>query len=197
MHRTELLNYSDYEIVVTYNMEFQGLANYYTMAYDVARKLHPVKWAYERSLVKTLAGKHRTTVARIYRQHKRRLSNGRKVLIVEVPREGKPPLIASFGTKPICYDPQAVIKEPSLIPVPRNELTTRLLADACELCGSHQDVQVHHIRKLSELAKRYAGRLEPPFWVQMMSARRRKTLVVCAQCHRKIHAGEYDGARLT
>jgi hypothetical protein len=119
------------------------------------------------------------------------------VLIVEVPREGKPPLIASFGTKPICYDPQAVIKEPSLIPVPRNELTTRLLADACELCGSHQDVQVHHIRKLSELAKRYAGRLEPPFWVQMMSARRRKTLVVCAQCHRKIHAGEYDGARLT
>jgi hypothetical protein len=144
-----------------------------------------------------LAAKHKTTVAHIYRQYMRRASNGRRVLTVEVPREGRTPLIACFSVKPVRYDPQAVIQEPPLIPVSRNELTTRLLANVCELCGSQEDIQVHHIRKLSDLGKRYAGRKEPPFWVRMMSARHRKTLVVCATCHRKIHAGEYDGAKLT
>ena len=105
-------------------------------------------------------------------------------------------MIASFGAKPVCFDPQAVIKETPLIPVSRNELTARLLANQCELCGSHDSIQVHHISKLSNLAKRYAGRKEPPLWIQMMSARRRKTLVVCATCHRQIHTGKYDGASL-
>jgi hypothetical protein len=197
VHRSELLNYSDFEIVATYNREFQGLANYYVMAYDVSQKLNPVRWAYQQSLAKTLAAKHKTTIGHICRQYIRKASNRRRVLTVEVPRAGKPSLIASFGAKSVRYDPQATVEEPPLIPIPRNELTTRLLADTCELCGSHQDVQVHHIHKLSNLAKRYAGRPEPPLWVRVMSARRRKTLVVCAECHRKIHAGEYDGARLT
>ncbi len=33
------------------------------------------------------------------------------------------------------------------------------------------------------------GRNIPPYWVQIMAARQRKTLVVCRQCHMDIHAG--------
>jgi len=68
-----------------------------------------------------------------------------------------------------------------------NELIARLLADECELCGSRQNIEVHHIRKLADL--KVKGQREKPQWVQTMAARRRKTLVVCKDCHVNIHAG--------
>ena len=70
----------------------------------------------------------------------------------------------------------------------RTELVQRLLADTCELCGSHADIEVHHIRALKDL-KRY-GRPEKPAWVKTMAARHRKTLVVCRSCHKDIHQGQ-------
>jgi hypothetical protein len=69
----------------------------------------------------------------------------------------------------------------------RSELLQRVFADKCELCGSKEKVEVHHIRKLADLEK--PGRKEKPVWVKQMAARRRKTLVVCRKCHEEIHAG--------
>jgi hypothetical protein len=70
----------------------------------------------------------------------------------------------------------------------RNELLKRLLANTCELCTSTEQVEVHHIRKLADLKKQ--GQVEKPLWVRVMAARRRKTLIVCRQCHQAIHAGK-------
>jgi len=69
----------------------------------------------------------------------------------------------------------------------RTELVQRLLADTCELCGSREQVEVHHIRHLKDLQRR--GRATPPDWVRRMATRRRKTLIVCRTCHEDIHAG--------
>lgn len=69
----------------------------------------------------------------------------------------------------------------------RNGVVKRLLADTCEMCGSHDGVEVHHIRHLKDLNVR--GRAAKPSWAQMMAARRRKTLVVCRVCHEDIHYG--------
>jgi hypothetical protein len=63
----------------------------------------------------------------------------------------------------------------------------RLLADACELCGSTEQVEVHHVRALKDLNPK--GGQHPPEWVTRMAARRRKTLVVCRECHENVHAG--------
>ena len=76
------------------------------------------------------------------------------------------------------------------------ELTQRLIAQECELCGSNQEVQVHHIKKLANLKKRYKGRKEPPIWVKRMIARNRKTIVVCLKCHRAIHSGTYHSQKV-
>jgi len=35
MHRAELVNESDYTIISTYQLEFQGIANYYQLAYNM------------------------------------------------------------------------------------------------------------------------------------------------------------------
>ncbi len=76
---------------------------------------------------------------------------------------------------------------PQLLMTNRSELLKRVLADKCELCGSKERVEVHHIHKLADLEK--PGRKEKPVWVKQMAARRRKTLVVCRKCHDSIHTG--------
>ena len=70
------------------------------------------------------------------------------------------------------------------------ELLQRLLANTCDCCGSTEDVEVHHVRKLADLTGRSR-------WERIMAARRRKTLVVCERCHATIHAGRYDGPALS
>ena len=50
------------------------------------------------------------------------------------------------------------------------------------------------IRKLADIDK--PGRRPKAGWEKIMSARKRKTLVVCEDCHRIIHAGRYDGPAL-
>ena len=77
----------------------------------------------------------------------------------------------------------------------RSEVVDRLLAQKCELCGSTDKIEVHHIRKLSDLEQK--GKSERPEWMKQMAARRRKTLVVCLECHHKIHYGHYDGKALS
>ena len=49
------------------------------------------------------------------------------------------------------------------------------------------DIEVHHIRALRDLNVK--GQREKPKWVQVMAARRRKTLVVCRPCHLNTHDG--------
>ena len=194
IHRPELLNESDYTIVSQYQAMYRGYVEYYRLAYNVhwLAKLH---WVMQVSLLKTLAAKHKSTVTKMCKLHKRRVmtpEGERTCIEVVVPRDGKRPLVARFGGIPLIRNPHAVITD---CPIeirrwPTNELLTRLLADECELCGATQDVEVHHIRALKDL-KRY-GKKERPLWVQNMAAKRRKTLVVCRACHLAIHNGSYQ-----
>ena len=85
IHRPYLIHCSDFEIVQTYGLEFQGLVNYYTLAHDVAEKLYPVKYVLMESLAKTIAAKHKKRKTWVYRKYKRTSDEGVKAIIVEVP----------------------------------------------------------------------------------------------------------------
>ena len=68
----------------------------------------------------------------------------------------------------------------------RTKLTDRLAAQRCELCGKEGvGLQMHHVRKLKDLKGK-------KHWEVIMIARKRKTLAVCEECHRKIHNGTQD-----
>ena len=58
------------------------------------------------------------------------------------------------------------------------------------MCGSTVDVEVHHIRALRDLNVK--GQRGKPKWVQLMAARRRKTLVVCRPCHLAPHVDSWN-----
>ena len=64
----ELLNLDDHTIISTYGAEYRGLVQYYLLAGDVWR-LNRLRWVMETSMLKTLAGKHRSTVTKMARKY--------------------------------------------------------------------------------------------------------------------------------
>src|SRR5256885_9319788 len=171
---------------------YRGIVQYYLLAHNVGwfSKLY---WVAETSLLKTLAGKHRSTVTKMAKRHKATIETEhgpRKCLQVVIHRgEDKKPLVARFGGIPLKRKQEAILVDrlPQFVMTNRSELLQRVFADTCELCGSKEKVEVHHIRKLADLEK--PGRKEKPVWIKQMAARRRKTLVVGRKCHDEIHPG--------
>jgi Type II intron maturase len=189
-HRKELTNNTDDSIVAQYQSEFRGFVQYYQLANDLHRA-NRLKWIMQQSLAKTVATKLKLTVKKDHQKYGTIWTvNGKpcKGLQVTITREGKKPLIATWGGISLKRKTQAILNDQSPpFWANRAELEKRLLADSCELCGSRDRVEVHHIRALKDLDQK--GRREKPLWAKVMSARRRKTLVVCKSCHGDIHAG--------
>ncbi|HEP1809246.1 TPA: reverse transcriptase [Streptococcus suis] len=194
IHRNNLLHDDDFSIVQTYQQEYRGLVQYYILAQNLSW-FSKVYWYMETSLLKTLAFKHKSSINKMLAKYKTTTTstNGRTVpcLQVVVPREDKPPLVATWGGISLSYKKKAVIEDaPYQVYGGRTELIKRLLANKCELCGSEENIEVHHIRKLADLNK-HNGKLVPK-WKEIMSARCRKTLVTCRDCHHAIHNGSIN-----
>jgi hypothetical protein len=198
-HRKERTINEDFDIISQYQSEFRGFVQYYLLAYN-AHKLAKLKWTMELSLAYTLANKHKTTVNKIFAKYGkyRKTKDGEyKVLQVIVDREGKKPLEAYFGGIRLGYHNDVRIEDAPLVGnifLKRSQLVERLLNDTCELCGSKGDIEIHHIRKLKDLAKN--GRKDKPEWMKRMIAMSRKTLAVCDQCHHLIHSSKYQGKKI-
>jgi group II intron reverse transcriptase/maturase len=127
-HRPGLQNLTDYDIVRIYGAEYRGVVNYYLLAQDVWR-FSALRWNAETSMLKTLAAKHQSTVAKTAARYKAKVdtSDGpRTCFEARLRREGKQDLVARFGGIPLRQDRRAVITDPASVPVPapRKELLT-------------------------------------------------------------------------
>lgn len=180
LQRDDLMSADLPDIVRWYNAQIRGLYNYYRLARNVS-VLQKFSYVLEYSLYKTLAGKFRTTIGRVKARFMR---DG--IFSVEYATKGGPRRITLFtGGFPRVAVP--LLGAVDALPGPvlmlrRKEVVRRLFAGICELCGVRADnVSIHQVRALAEL---------PPGlpWSELMRARHRKTLVVCAPCHAAIHA---------
>jgi len=188
-HRPRLQNLDDYDIVRKYGAEYAGVVNYYLLARDVYR-LNTLRWNAESSMLRTLARKHRSSVAKMAARHKAKIetSDGlRTCFEARKHREGKKDLVARFGGINLRQDRRAVIRDPAPAPAayPRKELVKRLRRRECELCETGTTVAVHQVTGLKTLGQPGPGQ---PAWAALMAKKRRKTLIVCAPCHDWIHA---------
>jgi hypothetical protein len=194
VHRPELINESDFAIIEKYGSEYRGIVQYYAYARNRwwFNHLHRVM---EVSLYKTLARKHKSTVSKIARRFAGKTFTGRglmKCVSVTILRKVGRPIYAQFGGIDLRKQSFKNVEIEDVYTdrdrmIPRCELLDRLKSDKCELCGSMYNVEVHHIRKLSDLNVK--GRKAKPTWLKTMVAMRRKTLIVCRECHDAIHAG--------
>jgi group II intron reverse transcriptase/maturase len=198
-HRAEMLNDTDFSIISRYQAEYRGVVQYYLRAYNVHR-LNLLYHVMKLSLARTLAAKHRLSAGRVMRKYQTTVSSPHgklKAMQVVIHRgENKKPLVAQFGGIELRRQEAAVINDrpPEVYNTQRSEILQRLLADQCELCGSEDNCEVHHVRKLADINR--PGQKEKPSWVKRMISRRRKTLVVCRKCHGEIHQGQFSGHKL-
>jgi group II intron reverse transcriptase/maturase len=183
-HKPQWINLTDAEIILAYNGELRGLANYYALAPSVKKTLHKLEWIWQTSLLKTLANKHKTSVNKVAKRL--RTEEG---LRLTVKREQETRYINAFRLKhlriPSPHNPQ-LDEEPNgyIWTLSRSEVIKRLNGKQCEYCETMEGpFEVHHIRKLKDVAK---GKV---LWQRMMAARRRKTLILCRTCHHQLHAG--------
>jgi len=193
--RFEPTHDEDFSIVARYGAEYRGIVQYYAFARNRfwLNRLYGAMW---RSLFKTLGSKHNTTTRQLIKSFLgRTISKTGKIMKciqVVIERKDKAPLYARFGGISLTPEPFAEIedtlKDRDRLYIGHNEIIQRFLADECELCGSRKNVEVHHIRKLADL--QIEGRAERPRHVKVMASRRRKTLMVCRECHEAIHAGQ-------
>jgi group II intron reverse transcriptase/maturase len=187
--RTDQADWSDYHIVADYGSKYRGIVQYYLLAINVSA-LRRLRWFMETSMLKTLALKHKSSVHKITTRHKVTIATPhgpRTCFEAKAQREaGKKPLVARFGDITLKRQKRAVINDRPIgrIIYPRKELTQRLRKGKCEICGQPDRIQVHQIRKLTDLNP--PGTPQPD-WTKIMAKRRRKTLIVCHTCHDTIH----------
>lgn len=180
VHRYALESLTDLEIVTVYNAELRGICNYYSMASNF-RKLDYFAYLMEYSCLKTLAGKHKTTTSKIRSMYKD--GQGKWAIPYQTKDGTKRCYFAKFRDCKDSRNPTDYIKSPAVIFAnSRNTFENRLKAKRCELCGSTESdyYEIHHVHKVKDLK----GRL---WWEVAMIAKRRKTLIVCRECHYKIH----------
>ncbi len=184
-HRPELTTLSDAEIILAYNGELRGLANYYALAYNVKREMGKLHYTWQTSLFKTLASKHKGSINQITKQLK--TDDG---YVLTIKGEQKTRNIRVFRLKdlePPRVTSENIDKLPNTFPLTlsRSELIRRLNTEKCEYCGTKEGpFEVHHIRKMKDVVQ---GK---QLWQQVMAGRRRKTLVLCLHCHHQLHAGK-------
>jgi group II intron reverse transcriptase/maturase len=186
--RNRMVNEADYNIVGRFGAEYRGIVQYYLLAGDVFR-LHRLRWVMETSMLKTLARKHGSTVSKMAARHRAKIETPhglRTCFEATVAREGRKPLVARFGGIPLKRQKTAVLTDAATTgpTYPNKELIRRLQAGRCELCQATDTITVHHVRRLTDLSS--PGQPQPD-WKQLMSTRRRKSLVVCGDCFERIH----------
>jgi group II intron reverse transcriptase/maturase len=191
MHRKELQQVSDYEIIMTYQLEYRGIVEYYRLAHNMIQ-LRKLKGVMQTSLTKTLAAKHKLPVSKVYEKYGAKLvveGKEYQVLQAKILRQDKKPLIASWGGVPLKWNIKATLQEQpqKFFGSKRTELEQRLLAGFCELCGRDKDVEMHHVQAMRKLHE-YPGRPKPE-WVKRMIALKRKTIPLCRRCHEATEHG--------
>lgn len=198
VHRTELIDNSVGEIIQVYQIQLRGIYNYYQYAEDVHR-LYDLKHTMQASLVKTIAKKKKLTARKVYRKYGGKVMvNGKSIKVLEYKYTTKSGKEGSTVWGGFSLNRQRIHTATNMQDTiaeghysERTDLIDRLIADKCEVCGKGGDCVVHHIRKLKDLKKRWRGKKAKPAYVLSMIALRRKTLVVCRECHHQIHHKTY------
>ena len=177
-----LIHRSDAEIISHYNAQLRGFANFYSLAGSAKTRLAKLQWIWQRSLFKTLARKHRTTVTKTATT----LRHGRDYGIW-VNRGTKRNFLKVYSLRTLSkpnMDTKVDVKpNVALFMFSRSEMMDRINKNQCEYCGREDGyTESHHVRKLKDVKNE-------PGWKRVMISMQRKVIILCRECHEALHKG--------
>jgi group II intron reverse transcriptase/maturase len=184
--RGNLTYLSELEILMIYNAEIRGFLGYYALADNLTAVASNILWLTTSSFMRTLADKRRSSVRKVARS----LKKGPNHYVVRFTRDDETTREYSLVSSTKHLERNKITYEETLDRIPstwhyrsKSELGQRLSAEKCEWCGTGKGLfEVHHVRKLKDLKGKTV-------WERAMIARRRKTLVLCRECHVDLHTG--------
>jgi hypothetical protein len=180
IHRRPLLGLTVLEVVSTYNAELRGICNYYHMASNFS-KLNYFAYLMEYSCLKTLAAKHKCSIAKVKKIYED--GRGRWCIPYQTKVGEKKLYFAKYADSKKVKNPSDTKTNAAVIH--GHSITTfesRLKTKQCELCGTTESsrYEMHHVNKVKNLSGK-------KLWERVMIAKRRKTIAVCRECHHTIH----------
>ena len=179
--KPQMRHMAEKDIVRRYDTQVRGICNYYCLAanYD---KLKYFRYLMEYSCLKTLASKHNSTTAQMLKKYRTADGWG-------IPYETKegvkyahiaPLSSCKAGKMMVDHNPwQFTSFDPKKLTQKK-----RLDAGMCELCGAECDsCKIYHAGSMNKLKSTTE-------WGKKMLHMKRKTLIVCPECFRKITEGQ-------
>ena len=159
-------------------------SDYYALANGAKQGLQKLTYIARNSFLATLAWKHDSSISKEISK----LRQGRDIAVHINTKEGKTKRYTLFTLRD--WKPPQPKEDGEKTPITahlrfgRSTLEQRLKAHICESCGNEGgDFEVHHGRKLKDLQGK-------KWWEQVMSYRKRKTMLLCIECHDLLHAGK-------
>lgn len=152
--RPALLRRSDVEILMTYNAEMRGLANYYSLAQGYKTALQRVIGLAQWSFFATLSHKHKSSIGKVARKMKLSAQSGYelKVNINGIPKSYRLFRLKDHEPPKIHNSNVDTPWDTTRFTMTRSELVQRLNANTCEYCGKTGGyMEVHHIKALKDV----------------------------------------------
>lgn len=170
----------DHVIVNHYRKVWLGLKNYY-MGCTKRNRLHYFHYLLHISCAMTLGHKHRVSCSAIFKKYG-------KTLAVKVP-ETSHPVLFPYTTKWRVGDRRWLLgnKVENRTAYYENLITRSALRLPCYICATEGPIEMHHVKHVRKGGFRYKG------FRSQMALLNRKQILLCISCHRKVHAGLYDG----
>jgi group II intron reverse transcriptase/maturase len=183
------VNHPLYDMVEHYKMVERGILQYYKLANNYGRVAARVHYILKYSCALTIASKMKlTTLRRVFNKYGKNLNikdESGKVITnyptVDYRRPQKFTMVPIFDYSSL----EAYIDQYDS----RVQRGRKDLKGPCLLCGSNQEIEIHHVRKLSKSKRKN-------YLSAMMAKMNRKQIPVCKKCHIRIHQGMYDGKRI-
>lgn len=179
----------DVTIVTMYNSVLRGYLNFYSFA-DNFQELARIQYILLLSLAKTLGHKHRLPIGSVFKKH----GNPIVVRIEQGDKSSRSVAFAantSWKRQPNRFlinenfgGPDGTIRDRT------RSLQRSKLGQRCVICGSTENIEMHHLRHIRKMGKRVRG------FAKLMASINRKQVPLCQPHHVAVHSGKYDGIRL-
>lgn len=175
----------DHVIVSHYRSLWLGLLNYYSGCTNRGR-LQYIHYLLHMSCAMTLGHRHRMSCSKIFQKHGKTL----KVKIKDTSKTVSFPYKTSWKLNERKWLRGKKVEIPNHRYV-KNLVSLSSLGLPCAICDSDEGpIEMHHVKHVRKQGFRYKG------FHHQMALLNRKQIPLCRCCHKRVHAGLYDGPSL-
>lgn len=184
--RKDLVNHSHYDILRFYNSRITGILNFYSFAANYS-SMRSIVWMFTHSCALTLALKHKLkTASKAFARFGKHLEDPETGVRIHFEESMK----VKHDYKISSWDATELDKK--ILGSPHGTLTQKMLDALCAVCGSNNKVEMHHVRKASDVRAKIRKGVST--YLQWVGGFHRKQVPLCRYHHLLLHQGRLNHA---